>query len=195
MDSYTFEFVPQEEESTPDSIYPQPALVHPGDACTWDSSLWVYHQLDYVNRNDTQYPIVNNGNDAQVVPTASFGPANYTTNTTPLVAPFTQESTSQEPLEAEVIGNGINSDETPDVHHQGREQELVINLAVSHRFSMYLARLHIYPRGQKIADSPYRGKARSPECIPLQNLSKVLQPKGQPKEPPAQNPWGASLRF
>lgn len=132
MDSHTFEFVPQQEESTPDSIYPQQALVHPGDACTWDSSLWVYHQLDYVNRNDTQYPIVNNGNDAQVVPTASFGPANYTTNTTPLVAPFTQEPTSQEPLEAEVIGNGINSDETPDVHHQGREQELVINLAVSY---------------------------------------------------------------
>ncbi|OQD65752.1 hypothetical protein PENPOL_c005G02259 [Penicillium polonicum] len=123
MDSHTFEFVPQQEESTPDSIYPQQALVHPGDACTWDSSLWVYHQLDYVNRNDTQYPIVNNGNDAQVVPTASFGPANYTTNTTPLVAPFTQEPTSQEPLEAEVIGNGINSDETPDVHHQGREQD------------------------------------------------------------------------
>ncbi|CAI7670677.1 unnamed protein product [Penicillium viridicatum] len=117
MDPYTFEFVPQQEESTPGSIYPQPALVRPGDACTWDSSLWVYHQPDY-------YPVVNSGNnDAQVVPTTSFGPANGTTNTTPPVAPFTQEPNPQEPLEPEVIGNGVNSDETPDVHHQGREQE------------------------------------------------------------------------
>ncbi|KAJ5534266.1 hypothetical protein N7527_000520 [Penicillium freii] len=124
MDPYTFEFVPQQEESTPGSIYPQPALVRPGDACTWDSSLWVYHQPDYVNKNNAQYLVVNNGNnDAHVVLTASSGPANYATNTTPFVAPITQGPNSQEPLEPEVIGNGVNSDETPDVHHQGREQE------------------------------------------------------------------------
>ncbi|KAJ5406262.1 hypothetical protein N7465_007546 [Penicillium sp. CMV-2018d] len=124
MDPYTFEFVPQQEESTPGSIYSQPALVRPGDACTWDSSLWVYYQPDYVNRNNAQYPVVNNGNnDTQVVPTTSFGPVNDTTNITPPVAPFTQEPNLQEPLEADVIGNGVNSDETPGVHHQGREQD------------------------------------------------------------------------
>ncbi|KAJ9487934.1 hypothetical protein VN97_g5363 [Penicillium thymicola] len=124
MDPYTFEFVPQQEESTPGFISPQPALARPGDASTWGSSLWVCYQPDYVNRNNAQYLVVNNGNnDAQAVPTASFGPANYTTNTTPLVAPSTQELNWQDIFEPGVIGNGVNSDENSDVHHQRREQE------------------------------------------------------------------------
>lgn len=124
MDPSTFGFVPQQEESTPGSIYPHPALVRPGDASTWDSSPWVYYYPDYVNRNNTQYPVVNNGNNnPQAVPAAYFGPANHTTNTTPIVAPFTQEPNWQEPLEPEVIGNGVNSNENSDVHHQGHEQE------------------------------------------------------------------------
>ncbi|KAJ5602875.1 hypothetical protein N7537_005831 [Penicillium hordei] len=128
MDPYTFEFLPQQEESIPDSIYPQPALVRPGDASTWaSSSPWVYYQPDFVDGNNSQYLAVNNGNnDAQAVPTASFGPASHTTNTTPLVAPFTQEPNWQEPLEPEGIDNSVNSvngDENPDAHRQGREQK------------------------------------------------------------------------
>ncbi|CAI7677331.1 unnamed protein product [Penicillium discolor] len=124
MGPYTFGSVPQQEESTPGSIYPQPALVRPGDASTWSSSPWVYYYPDCVNRNNAQYLVVDNGtNDAQAVPAASFGPANHTTNTTPLVAPFTQEPNWPEPIEPEVIDNGVNSDENSDVDHQGREQD------------------------------------------------------------------------
>ncbi|KAJ5197117.1 hypothetical protein N7449_007596 [Penicillium cf. viridicatum] len=126
MVPHTFEFLPQQEESTPGSIYPQPALVRPGNASTWASSPWVYYQPDYANRNNAQFLVVNNGNnDSQAVPTTSFGPANanHTTNTTPLVAPLTREPNWQEPLEPEVIGNSVNSDKNSDVHHQGRELE------------------------------------------------------------------------
>ncbi|CAI7650324.1 unnamed protein product [Penicillium crustosum] len=123
MDPYTFGFVPQQEESTPGSIYPQPGLIRPGDASAWDSSPWVQYYPDYVNRNNTQYLVDNNDhNDSQTVPRASFGSAIHTANTTPLVAPFTQEPNLQEPLEPEAIGNGINSDENSDVHRQEREQ-------------------------------------------------------------------------
>ena len=114
----------QQEESTPGSIYLQPALVRPGDASAWDSSPWVQYYPDYVNRNNTQYLVDNNDhNDSQTVPRASFGSAIHTANTTPLVAPFTQEPNLQEPLEPEAIGNGINSDENSDVHRQEREQK------------------------------------------------------------------------
>ncbi|OQE12061.1 hypothetical protein PENVUL_c001G07393 [Penicillium vulpinum] len=120
IDQDSLEF-PAEQEGISDSIFPQLALVRPGDASTWTSP-WLYSQPNHLARNDTPYYVVNN-NNPQAIPTAFLGPTNHITSATPLEAHVIQRAHCQELPQSGVIGNANNTNGRPPVHRQGCGQE------------------------------------------------------------------------